>query len=198
MKHPKLHEFLKDVSGVIHIGASTGQERDLYSPRKVLWVEPIPEVFRELQGNIISHPAQEALNALVAEKEGPQTLFVASNGGQSSSVYDLKDHRKLHSRIHYTGKIEMDAVTLDSIAPKEGYDALVLDTQGSELDILKGGEETLKRMKFVKVECWSIEAYRGIPMRPAIEDFLTQRGFSLIHEEEYYKGKGWDLVFEKS
>src|SRR5215472_4628952 len=38
--------FLRGVSGVIHVGANTGQERELYEKfgLHVVWIEPIPEV----------------------------------------------------------------------------------------------------------------------------------------------------------
>lgn len=49
-----LDTFLTDASGVIHIGANSGQERDIYARQglDVVWVEPIPEVFAELKQNI--------------------------------------------------------------------------------------------------------------------------------------------------
>ena len=36
--------FLKEVSGVVHVGANTGQERGIYDKLSldVIWIEPIP------------------------------------------------------------------------------------------------------------------------------------------------------------
>ena len=46
--------FLNQATGVIHIGANSGQERKLYARHDldVLWIEPNPKVFKELQKNI--------------------------------------------------------------------------------------------------------------------------------------------------
>ena len=46
--------FLWDCDGVVHIGANTGQERDMYHRLglRVLWVEPIPSVFAQLRENL--------------------------------------------------------------------------------------------------------------------------------------------------
>lgn len=46
--------FLKKVKGIIHVGANTGQEMELYAKYKlpVVWIEPIPEVFETLQNNL--------------------------------------------------------------------------------------------------------------------------------------------------
>ena len=43
--------FLHQVSGVVHVGANTGQERDLYQTLglRVCSIEPIPDVFARLQ-----------------------------------------------------------------------------------------------------------------------------------------------------
>ncbi|GMR17054.1 MAG: hypothetical protein BMS9Abin32_108 [Gammaproteobacteria bacterium] len=55
--------FLRFAGGVVHVGANSGQERDLYAlfDLPVLWVEPIAEVFRELQANIAGYPQQRAV-----------------------------------------------------------------------------------------------------------------------------------------
>jgi hypothetical protein len=53
-KKGDLDGFLGDVSGVVHVGANIGQERQLYAAHKlnVLWIEPISEVFKRLESNI--------------------------------------------------------------------------------------------------------------------------------------------------
>src|SRR6266404_1018899 len=63
--HP-MNRYLRQVSGVIHVGANTGQERYLYASYglDVLWIEPIPSAFDELCKNISVLPKQRALNCL--------------------------------------------------------------------------------------------------------------------------------------
>ena len=45
-------DFLRSCSGVIHVGANSGQERELYAQHglNVVWIEPIPEVYTALAG----------------------------------------------------------------------------------------------------------------------------------------------------
>src|SRR5262245_39160733 len=66
------YEFLKDAKGVIHIGASWGQERDIYAAAglPVIWIEAIPEMFEELQRNIEGYPDQRAFNYLLTDRDG--------------------------------------------------------------------------------------------------------------------------------
>lgn len=53
--------YLMRVPGVIHVGANVGQERDLYRQLglRVLWIEPIDEVFNTLVSNIEGYRSQD-------------------------------------------------------------------------------------------------------------------------------------------
>ncbi len=66
------HHFLRDVNGVIHVGANTGQERDIYDAHgtRVIWIEPIPEVFARLQANTAALPRQRAIQGLLSDTVG--------------------------------------------------------------------------------------------------------------------------------
>ena len=45
-----IKRYLRKLSGVIHVGAHAGQERDLYAKYglRVLWIEANPEIFARL------------------------------------------------------------------------------------------------------------------------------------------------------
>src|SRR5437870_2033193 len=84
--------FLKRVKGVIHVGASIGQERDLYARHdlSVVWIEPIPDVFARLEANLAHYPKQRAYRHLVADQDGrPYQFHIASNNGESSSIFSF-------------------------------------------------------------------------------------------------------------
>jgi len=63
--------FLQKVSGVIHVGANAGQERELYAKLglRVIWIEAIPEVFEKLKANVENFPRQRALKCLVTDQD---------------------------------------------------------------------------------------------------------------------------------
>jgi hypothetical protein len=97
--------FLNHVSGIVHVGANTGQERELYESLglHVLWVEPIPEVFTQLETNIARFRNQRALQALVTDVDDREYEFhIANNGGASSSILELKQHRDIWPGVEYT------------------------------------------------------------------------------------------------
>ena len=177
--------FLKQISGVIHVGANTGQERDLYQQNdlRVLWVEPIPEVFDILRANILSYPLQSAFQRLVTDKDDELYEFHVSNyEGMSSSILQLKLHKDVWPDVAFTRTLALRSVTLPSLLQREridinNYDALVMDTQGSELLILKGAAPILPGLRFIKTEVPDFESYEGCCRLEDMKRFLEQHGF---------------------
>jgi len=179
--------FLKQVPGVIHVGANTGQEREYYAALglNVLWVEPIPKVFEELRSNIAAFANQRACRCLLSAEHGAEyTLHVANNGGASSSILDFSKHGEIWPDVHYTHDIQLQSTTLARLIESEQidlalYGALVLDTQGSELLVLKGASSILDRFRFVKTEVADFDSYAGCCQLDEVTDFLGQYGFKL-------------------
>ena len=201
--------FLPLVRGIIHIGASVGQERELYAKHKlkVMWVEPIPKVFDSLCRNIAEFPDQKAVNRLVTDKDdAPYMFHVASNNGESSSILELAQHRDHRPDISYVSHIMMKSTTLDTLLKTVDkaallYDALVVDTQGSELLVLKGATQNLRRFQFIKLEAWNFEAYVGCARDIEIMDYLSLFGFKLVSGAQianFDKGRlVFDLLFQR-
>jgi FkbM family methyltransferase len=182
------HSYLRRVRGVIHIGANEGQERDLYAAlgMNVIWIEPIPEVFRVLKHNISEFPKQRAFNYLVMDENGKEYEFHISNhAGASSSILDFSKLREMWPDITYTNTVKVTGFTLRRILELEhldlgGFDALVLDTQGSEHKILLGATDLLANFKFIKVEVPDFESYKGCCKIDELSSFMFTNGF---HEQ---------------
>lgn len=179
------HSYLRKARGVIHIGANEGQERDLYAALglNVLWIEPIPEVFRVLQQNISEFPKQRALNYLVMDEDGREYEFHISNGaGASSSILDFSKVREMWPQVAVATTVKLMGVTLKRILGLEHvnlgeFDALVLDTQGSEHKILLGASDLLLNFKFIKVEVPDFESYKGCCKIGELSSFMLAQGF---------------------
>jgi FkbM family methyltransferase len=81
-----------------------------------------------------------------------------------------------------TGTAEVQVTTLDRWAAAAGVgavDFVKLDTQGSELDILRGGEGLLRTVRAVEVEVEFNPIYLGQPLFGDVDRFLRDRGFVL-------------------
>ncbi|MCA1672105.1 MAG: FkbM family methyltransferase [Actinobacteria bacterium] len=78
----------------------------------------------------------------------------------------------------------MEAVTLDGFLaehPELAPDVLKLDTQGSELAILQGAEETLASVGLVEVEVEFSPIYDRQPLFGDVAAFMTDQGFELLY-----------------
>ena len=209
IKRP-VNSFLRKVSGVIHVGANSGQERETYEMHglRVFWVEPIPELFNELQENIRTYPKQRAANYLVSDQDDKEYLFhIANNKGESSSIFDLKHHKDIWPKIDFERNILLKSKTLPSVMAVENvdpvlYDALVMDTQGSELLILKGAISLIKNFRFVKLEVPDFEAYEGCCQLAEVEEFFAAFGYkeyARFKLKQWRQGGGYyDIVYRKN
>ena len=177
--------FLPTIRGVIHVGANSGPGREIYEDYRlpVVWVEPIPEVFAKLCSNLRTFPRQRPFNYLVTDRDDAEYPFhISNNDGASSSILDLKDHREIWPEVNYTRTITMRSITLPSLLQRERidpahFDALVMDTQGSELLVLQGADAILHHFRFIKIEVPDFESYAGCCQISDIDTFLGQRGF---------------------
>ena len=201
--------FLAECRGVVHVGANAGHEAGFYAGHglAVLWVEPIPTVFAELEENIAAWPNQRAVQALVTDKDGESYTFnVSGNGGQSSSIYEWGGHKEMYPTIDFVDKLELTSTTLARIVGREGidpsaYDALIMDTQGSELLVLKGAEPLLAGFRYIKTEAADFEAYKGCATLDDITGWLEPRGFKMKrkirNKTRNNLGSYYDAVYER-
>jgi FkbM family methyltransferase len=204
-----LNSFLRQVRGVIHVGAHAGEERNQYSSRglDVVWVEPNPVVFERLCLNISGLVKQRAYRYLLAADDGKEyTFHISNNDGASSSILDFAKHQEVWPEVTYTHDICIAATTLDRMMDKEqidvrGYGALVLDTQGSELLVLRGAVSTLKHFRFVKTEAADFEVYAGCCQLAELTDFMHGQGFELSRKYAFNTtggvGSCYDVVYRR-
>ncbi|MDP6279615.1 MAG: FkbM family methyltransferase [Nitrospinota bacterium] len=70
---------------------------------------------------------------------------------------------------------------LDDIREIEACDYLLIDVQGSELDVLEGARRTLRNTPVVEVEVEFVPLYEGQPLFAEIDVFMRENGF-LLHK----------------
>ena len=201
--------FLRNVSGVVHVGANVGQERYLYQYQglNVFWIEPIPKIFAQLKSNISKLKNQHAVQALVLDEDDKEyEFYVANNKGESSSILKFKDHKYIWPSIDYIQTLDLKSVTLASLFKREKvqlnkYEALVLDTQGAELLVLRGSLPILSHFQYIKIEVADFEAYQGCCQLSDINAFMTEQGYQEIGRKKFAGratvGSCFDIVYKK-
>ena len=208
-KHPDM--FLSKISGLIHVGANIGQERFVYGNYgiSVVWIEPIPSVYKDLEENLESFKNQYSYRALITNMDNKEYKFnISTNNGKSSSILDFKRHSDIQkwSHIKYTTSIKLYSVTLPTLINQENinienYQALVLDTQGSELLVLQGSLPILEHFNYIKIEVADFESYEGCCQLNDIETFMKRNGYKEYSRKRIMNdpdiGSYFDIVYKK-
>lgn len=201
--------FLRDARGVIHVGAHVGEERQRYAQYRlnVLWVEPLLDHFAILQRNIAPFPRQRAIQCLVTDKDDAEYAFhVTSNAGASSSILPLDMHKDIWPDVTATRTITLPSKTLQTALREHNvdvsaYDALVMDTQGSELLVLMGAAPLLQGFRYIKTEVADFEAYTGCCQLAQVESYLSNHGFREharnVIAQHPRGGRYFDIVFKR-
>ncbi|SNR17698.1 FkbM family methyltransferase [Tenacibaculum jejuense] len=197
-------KFLTDITGLIHVGANIGQECRLYKKYglDVIWIEPIPEVFQQLKRNIKKFPNQKAIQALLTNKNDETYEFnIANNNGASSSILKLDKHQDLWPEVSYEKTLQLKSITLQKLVADElidinKYQAIVLDTQGSELLVLQGSIALLKKIKYISTEVANFESYKNCCKLDDMILFMKSNGFIEVYRETFAESDHGEIYYE--
>lgn len=185
LKRYAIEFFQRQSRGILHIGASTGEEAPEYHRLNlpILWIEADPETFEGLKVRLKRFPDQKAMNLLLSDRDAEVDFFVTDNSGLSSSVHPLTSRGRQDFKIKNVQSKRLRANRLDNIKNIDFgvYDFWILDVQGHELQVLKGAELTLKHAKWILIEVSTVQFYENQSLFSEIHVWLTSRGFSLIY-----------------
>lgn len=121
----------------------------------------------------------------LAGTPGKRTLYITQEPACSSLLKPdpelTENYPALHCARHISS-IEVETTTLDDWARENGVqviDHVKVDTQGTELEILKGGVNVLKKVRSLEVEVEFNPIYQGQPIFSDVDLFLRSEGFVL-------------------
>ncbi len=123
--------------------------------------------------------------ALGAPSQSAATLYVTEQPACSSiyrPIEALHDHYPALSEIRPVREASLPLQTLDSVLASRGVpcvDSIKLDTQGSELDVLRGAQQTLRHCALLDVEVEFNPIYQNQPLFCDVDRFLRDNGFVL-------------------
>jgi len=185
--------------GVLHVGAHTGQEAEVYNEicsGNVVWIEANPQLYKRLLRHLEQFPRQIGIHALVSDTDGLEMDFnISSNDGQSSSILELGTHKDVHPEVTYVDKIQLISSRIDKIQYDfNGLDFLNMDLQGAELLALKGMGKLLDQFNYAYLEVNWTELYKGCPLLAELNKFMESKGFKF--KESLEAGNtGWGDAF---
>jgi FkbM family methyltransferase len=172
---------------LIDVGANIGQYgmelRKTGFNRQLVSFEPIKEVFEKLKVNSRAYGNWHCYNFGVGAAIGELRINVAKNFESSSflSVTELSTNAAPESQFFSEEKVSI--TTLDSFFSTQEYEAnnifLKIDVQGFELEVLKGINAILPKIKAIQIEMSFVPLYETGPLYREIIAYLDQMGFEV-------------------
>jgi FkbM family methyltransferase len=190
-----MQEFILDlikekfeIKGIIQAGANLGQECPYFRryTSNIICFEPIPSVFNVLKNN---NPDISCYNIALGDVNEIRSMNIASNEGQSSSFLDPLHHINEFKDIKFISNLNLEIKRFDSLDINiENFNVLISDTQGYEINVLKGFGKKLKSIDAIYVE-YCNELYVGDSNLDSISRYLKDYDFELI--ESYPESDFW-------
>ena len=177
--------YLRQCKGILHIGANTGGEANYYSSlgKRVVWIEGDPEVFNVLLKNIELHKDQEAICALLSDKQELSTFYIADNNGLSSSVHqilEVDNHWKI--KMVSTKLLKTEIFDNLAISKVSDLDFWIIDVQGHEYEVLVGASKRIMWARWILVEISTKQFYEKQRVFKDVDSLLSNHGFMRLHE----------------
>jgi FkbM family methyltransferase len=188
------------VTGVIHVGGHIGQELPTYKKSKVeniLIFEPQKVPFEKLSkvADDLSFENIKLVNKALGNSI-QEIEMICNEDGLCSSVLNPKIVLEQYPDIKFDRKEKVDMTTLDSYFDEmiqDQYNFINMDTQGYELEVLKGAKNSLKNIDAVYTEVNNVEVYEDNALIEEIDEFLND--YNMIRIETNWMGGTWGDAF---
>ena len=191
--------FILKSKGILHIGAYDGKQfaqhySDLCKP--VIWIEANDRIFPELLKNISTFTNQTAHNLLLGSSNRISNFYEFNNLG-SSSIFPIRNSNPWDLKMTQSRQSLMTTLsTFFTLEDLLSFDFWVIDTQGAELEILKGTGKLLECCcTYLYVEVSNDNFYLGGAEYSEMKNFLSAQGFVPAWEFSGFHG---DVLFINS
>lgn len=200
------------INGIIQAGSHWAEEYEDFKNIGVkffVFIEPCKEAFEVIRKKIepinmdkTNGTFVSCFNRAVSDYEGISVMNIETkNNGQSNSLLNPKSHLISYPDIVFNGKEEVRVCRIDDldfdIFNREQTNMLLMDTQGTELSVLKGAIETLSFIDYIYTEVNNEEVYENCCRVWEIDSYLLSFGFARV--ETKWTNQGWgDALYIKS
>lgn len=180
------NEFNVDV--VFDIGANAGQFGQMLRARgykgKIVSFEPLSSAHNRLL-DIANDDKSWHVHPRAAVGSSSQKMSInIANNSQSSSIKKMLDLHVLYAPdSSIVGTEEVDVITLDECyyeyASSSDFSYLKVDTQGYEMEVLKGAKNTLDHIDLLEMEMSVAELYEDSSSFMELFEFALNNDFIL-------------------
>jgi FkbM family methyltransferase len=188
------------ISGVIHIGGHYGEEVGSYVEQginDIVLFEPLKENFEILKKNVSNFDVNiEGHRVALGNSNGNITMNLSSNGLESSSILKPKLHLELYPDITFDNTEEVEIKKLDDYN-YINYNFMNMDVQGYELEVLRGGSNTLQYIDYLYCEVNRNEVYEGNAYIQELDDYLFSYNMKRVETSWWDDGDWGDALYIK-
>ena len=172
---------------VLDVGANRGQYRSWMRDRvgyrgRGVSFEPLPDAAEMLRRAAEGDPLWQVQEMALGPSKGRLTLHVTGLEGQMSSALepDRSQTSALADASRVTDQIDVAMETVDEHLPGDDSTVLLkLDTQGYDLEVLRGAGPRLDEVSILVTELSFTGLYTGQPPASEVLSFLRERDFVL-------------------
>jgi len=190
------------MKGVISIGSHYGEEYEGWlslGAEHFIFFEPVSFNFKKLRKILPKSENIKLYNLACGNSHGTASMWIEkSHQGKSCSLLEPYLHLKQYPDIEFKTKETVKVEKLDNIGyDRDLYDHLHVDTQGYEMEVLKGASHSINFIKTITIEVYKSELYRGCAMYDDVVSYLEGYSFMLLNV--YWRGLTWgDAKFERA
>ena len=175
-----------EIDCLFDVGANTGQYatlvRSLGYQGQIFSFEPLSSAHKILKEKSIHDNFWTVYDRCgIGNQNKVETINISGNSYSSSFLDMLEKHKKAAPDSEYLGQEEVNIYTLDNIFSnlKNGYKKIFLkiDTQGYEMNVLKGVEKNIHKIYAVQLELSMSPLYNNSHLYQEFFDYFIKRDF---------------------
>lgn len=131
----------------------------------------------------------EYYTGFLADEDDKNTTFYKNLMGPGGQSFFLENPQLNSAAPHYyneSTKIPVKTITLDTLVERNNLplpDLIKMDTQGSELMILKGATKTISQCKDIILELQEVDWNIGAPKAAEVIAYMTSIGYECITQK---------------
>lgn len=168
-KNDLIHPFTKlplnreEVKLVVDVGAFEGYyalaAAQSYPNAQIIAIEPSLKNKTILEANVGKHAGRvKIVHSAVSDSSGLGILNITSTGAANSLYQQTAEHSRQNPHVTQVDTEHVPIMTLDALMAAHSHsgtkqiDVLKIDVEGAEINVLRGGLESLKRTRFAIIE----------------------------------------------
>jgi FkbM family methyltransferase len=194
-----ISEYNLNMRGVIHVGGHRGQEYQYYKEANIpniIFVEPLSNNMDVLK-KVVGEECVLFQTALGNQVGTVEMYIEEANQGQSSSILEPQLHLQQYPNIEFLYMHDVPITKLDLLEfDRNKFNMINIDVQGFELEVFRGGTQTLETIDYIYSEVNREELYAGCARVEQLDLYLGEFKFERIGT--WWEGVTWgDALYVK-